>query len=129
MNFLGMGPLEILVILAIAFIFLGPERMIDAAKTLGKLAREARSIASEVPRVVVEDDDLKIVSDGKTTSLSGAPPPAEQAPSAPPRPAAPSDRADSGAGSEPDAPIAFSRQSPPPPPEAEAGESRDAASR
>ena len=69
MNILGMGPLEILVIALIAFIFLGPERMTDAARLVGKAIREGRNIASDIPRVVVEDDDIKVVERGKSTSL------------------------------------------------------------
>ena len=69
MNILGMGPLEILVIALIAFIFLGPERMSDAVRLLGKAFREGRNIASTIPRVVVEDDDIKVVERGRSTSL------------------------------------------------------------
>ena len=69
MNILGMGPLEILLIALIAFIFLGPERMSDAARLLGKAIREGRNIASTIPRVVLEDDDIKVVERGRSTSL------------------------------------------------------------
>ena len=48
MNILGMGPLEIIVILLLAFIFLGPTKMIDAARALGKASREFRRMASEL---------------------------------------------------------------------------------
>ncbi len=48
MSFLGMGTLEILIILLVAFIFLGPERMIDAARTLGKWTGELRRMGSTV---------------------------------------------------------------------------------
>ncbi len=65
--------MEIILILIIAFIFLGPERMVDAARLLGKVVQEGRNLASQVPRVVVEDDDIKLVSGGQTTSLSGQP--------------------------------------------------------
>jgi len=68
-NILGMGPLEILVIALIAFIFLGPERMSDVVRLLGKAVREGRNIASTIPRVVVEDDDIKVVERGRSTSL------------------------------------------------------------
>ena len=61
MNFLGMGPLEIVLILVIAFIFLGPERMVDAARLLGKAVREGRRLATELPRVVIEDDEIKVI--------------------------------------------------------------------
>ena len=123
MNFLGMGFLEILIILIIAFIFLGPERMIDAARMLGKLVREARNIASEVPRVVVDDDDIKIVSGGETTSLTGQPAPTASA--KPPATNAPA-RAESdataesadGADGDGGAPVSFARGSAPPATEA-----------
>ena len=125
MSFLGMGFMEILIILIIAFIFLGPERMIDAAKMLGRLVREARSIASEIPRVVVEDDDIKIVNGGETTSLTGQGQPA-QPPAKPPataRAAEPEADADAEApdGGGAPGPVAFSRRSPP---DAENGENR-----
>ena len=86
MNILGMGPLEILLIALIAFIFLGPERMSDAARLLGKVVREGRNIASTIPRVVVEDDDIKVVERGRSTSLINDPP--AEAPTTEPEPPA-----------------------------------------
>lgn len=71
MSFLGMGPLEIVIILLIAFIVLGPERMIDAARFLGRMVGEGRKLASDMPRVVVEDDDIKVVNAGETISVMG----------------------------------------------------------
>lgn len=47
MNIFGMGPLELIVILLLAFIFLGPSKMVDAARVLGKASREFRRMASE----------------------------------------------------------------------------------
>ena len=114
-----MGIMEILIILIIAFIFLGPERMIDAAKMLGRLVREARSIASEIPRVVVEDDDIKIVNGGETTSLTGQGQPAK--PSATARAAEPEADAETPDDGGAPGPVAFSRRSPP---DAENGENR-----
>ena len=70
MSFLGMGPLEIVIILLIAFIVLGPERMMEAARYLGRLVGEGRKLASEMPRVVVEDDDIKVVNAGETISMT-----------------------------------------------------------
>ena len=70
MSFLGMGPLEIVIILVIAFIVLGPERMIDAVRFLGRMVGEGRKLASEMPRVVVEDDDIKVVNAGETISMT-----------------------------------------------------------
>lgn len=71
MSILGMGPLEILVVALIAFIVLGPDRMVDAARFLGRMVGEGRRLASEMPRVVVEDDDIKVVNAGETISVMG----------------------------------------------------------
>ena len=60
MSFLGMGTFEILVILLVAFIFLGPERMIDTARTLGKWTGELRRMGSTVQ---AEMDDLTNIGD------------------------------------------------------------------
>ena len=57
MNFLGMGTPEILVVLLLAFLLLGPERMINAAKMLGKYAGEMRRMASEIPDITLEGDE------------------------------------------------------------------------
>ena len=57
MNILGMGSLEILAVLLVAFIFLGPNRMVEAARFLGKMAREARRLTAELPDLVMEEDE------------------------------------------------------------------------
>ena len=145
MSFLGIGPLEIIVVLIIALIVLGPERMLDAARMLGKFVRDAKEVARQVPRVVVEDDDVKIVSDGKATSLTGAdsPPPSpksDRRPESAAASAAPSEDApapaptnaddDRDINREDDAPVAFSRQSATESEtETETSESRDRADR
>ena len=56
MNFLGMGPLEILVIALIAFILLGPQRMVDAARLLGKTTKEVRRMTDELPKIVLDEE-------------------------------------------------------------------------
>ena len=70
MSILGMGPLEIVVVALIAFIVLGPDRMVDAARFLGRMVGEGRRLAAEMPRVVVEDDDIKVVNAGETISMT-----------------------------------------------------------
>ena len=52
-----MGTPEILVVLLLAFLLLGPERMINAAKLLGKYAGEMRRMASEIPDITLEGDE------------------------------------------------------------------------
>ena len=55
MSVLGMGYVELLVILLVAFIFLGPERMVDAARLLGKAVREVRNMAADLPSLDLDE--------------------------------------------------------------------------
>ena len=71
MNLFGIGNLELLWVLVIALIVLGPARMVDAAKTAGKFWREAQHV-------------LRATADAATVEFD-APPPA----GAPPRNPAP----------------------------------------
>lgn len=56
MNIIGMGPLEVLVILLLAFILLGPQKMVDGARLLGRAYREVRRMSAELPAMVIEDE-------------------------------------------------------------------------
>ena len=44
MNFLGMGPLEMVVVLVVAFLVLGPGKSIDLARSAGKAFRDLRAM-------------------------------------------------------------------------------------
>ena len=59
MSFLGMGPFEIIIVLLVAFIFLGPERMAEAARTIGKWTGEIRRMGAgaraEMDDLIAED--------------------------------------------------------------------------
>ena len=48
MNFLGMGSLETITILVIAFLAFGPSKSIEMARTAGKLLRELRRNFNEI---------------------------------------------------------------------------------
>ena len=48
---LGMGSLEILVILLISFLLLGPQKMISGARMLGDLMAEAKRFDQQIPHV------------------------------------------------------------------------------
>ena len=100
MSFLGMSYLEILVVALVAFVFLGPERMVDMARKLGKMVSTVRAMAADLPSI--EDLDL----DGTREQARAGTRPASARESVP-------DRSDEGL--EEDRPVAF-RASPPPPP-------------
>ena len=51
MNFLGMSYVEIFVVALVAFVFLGPEKMADTAKKLGRIVREVRKMAADLPSI------------------------------------------------------------------------------
>ncbi len=52
---MGMGTMEILVILLVSFILLGPQKMLEASRMLGKAIGQMRRIVEEIPRVDLED--------------------------------------------------------------------------
>jgi sec-independent protein translocase protein TatA len=56
-GFVNIGPLEILVVLIIALIVLGPQRLPDAAKAVGKGMREFRDSLSEATGDEKHDDE------------------------------------------------------------------------
>ena len=51
-----MGPLEVLVIALVAFILLGPQRMVDAARLMGKATKEVRRMTDELPKIVLDEE-------------------------------------------------------------------------
>ena len=56
MNFLGMGMPEIVVIMVIAFLALGPSKSIEMARTTGKVLRDLRRTFNEITAAVTLDD-------------------------------------------------------------------------
>ena len=59
MGFLDMGPLEILLILVIALIIWGPEKIPEIAQTLGKIVRTLRKTTFDLTSAVTKEIDLK----------------------------------------------------------------------
>mgnify|MGYP001460471990 CR=1 FL=1 len=57
MNIFGMGTLEILLIMLIAFIFLGPEKMIAGAKKLGQLTRDAKNLSTNFNTILLDEEN------------------------------------------------------------------------
>ena len=56
MNFFGIGTLELLVILVVAFVALGPGKTVEVARTIGKITREARRTFTEITDAVSLED-------------------------------------------------------------------------
>jgi sec-independent protein translocase protein TatA len=64
MDFLGIGPFEVLLILLIAFIIFGPQKLMEMSKTAGKTMRElsrSASALSEKLNQEIKIDGLSIV--------------------------------------------------------------------
>lgn len=57
MNFFGIGGMELIVILLLAFIILGPKQLITVAKGLGRTISELRNAMNQFTRLVEDDDD------------------------------------------------------------------------
>jgi sec-independent protein translocase protein TatA len=75
------GPLELIIILVIALLILGPGRLPDVGSALGKSIREFRKAASDV------QDSVKLDTTASTSQAATAPAAAETPP--PPPGAAP----------------------------------------
>ena len=67
MNFLGMGSIEIVVVLLVAFIVLGPKRMTEAARMLGKATREIRRMTEGLPEMMLDEEDKSQVPEWRRT--------------------------------------------------------------
>ena len=58
MNILGIGPMEMLVIFLLAFLILGPDRMMEVARGLRKGLSELRKLTAELPDIKSELSEL-----------------------------------------------------------------------
>lgn len=65
MDFLGIGPLEILVVAVVAFLFLGPARMMEVTRSLGKVMRDVRRATSDLPSLLSLDEPAVQPPSGK----------------------------------------------------------------
>jgi sec-independent protein translocase protein TatA len=74
----SIGPLELIIILAIALLIVGPKRLPEMGNAFGRTIREFRKATTEVT------DGASVQADPKP-----APPPAAAAPPAPPAEASP----------------------------------------
>jgi TatA/E family protein of Tat protein translocase len=83
---LGMG--ELLVILVIALLFLGPKKLPDVASTLGKAIRSFRKATNELTDQLQVDDEVKRPLQELKAALRDEPVPHVMATQAPKPPAA-----------------------------------------
>ena len=80
MNFGGVGGLELLVIMVVAMLVLGPSRMASTARTLGKVSRELRKGAEVIPNFLEEIQGApeREEDDAPEEDDAAAPPPGAQ---------------------------------------------------
>ena len=57
MNFMGMGMMEVGVVLLVAFLVLGPSRTINSARTAGRILSDLRRSFNEVMEAVNLEQD------------------------------------------------------------------------
>ena len=55
MNLFGVGSLEIIIILLVAFLVLGPNQLLGVAKGLGKVMRALRNATGQFTRMLEEE--------------------------------------------------------------------------
>ena len=56
MDFLGIGPMELTFTIVVALIVLGPAKMLEVTRALGKILREIRRTTSELPDLLSLDE-------------------------------------------------------------------------
>jgi len=59
MDFLGVSPLQLLTIVVIAYVFLGPKKMGETGRTLGKALRQLRRHTAEFTALLMEDTEAE----------------------------------------------------------------------
>ena len=62
---LNVGPLELLVVLAVALVVVGPERLPELARSVGRVLRQFREVQDEVRNMVSSEvnDDMREAAD------------------------------------------------------------------
>lgn len=77
MNFMGVGNLEILVVLTLALLILGPKRLASTARSLGQVIGQLRQASENLPNLVDEilegTDDPKDKRDLQSAPLPSPP--------------------------------------------------------
>ena len=79
MDIFGIGPLELVFVLVVALLVLGPGKMVDVAKNLGKVVRELQRATAELPKLVSLEDE-KPTPPPERQQISESPPKDSQEP-------------------------------------------------
>jgi sec-independent protein translocase protein TatB len=78
----GLSMTEVIIILALALLLLGPDQLPTLAKSLGKGLRELRKATDDIKNQF-EQEIAKVDLDEPPRMIAPVPPPAEKAPAAP----------------------------------------------
>ena len=69
----SVGPMELVIVLVIALIILGPKRLPEAGKSLGKGMREFKNSIAGMAGNDDEDEERGTISASKSTTVADAP--------------------------------------------------------
>ena len=56
---MGIGPPELLVVMVIALLILGPQRLARTARTVGKMVRQMKEMGGEFTRALLDEAEDK----------------------------------------------------------------------
>ena len=74
MNFFGIGTLELMVILLVAFVALGPGKTVEVARTIGRMVREARRTFTDIMDAANPVEPTPTRRDAETSPRTTVPP-------------------------------------------------------
>ncbi len=69
MDFFGIGPGEVLLIIVIALIVLGPGKIVHFSREMGKMAHAFRKASSDLTAQITKELDVEEKSQNKTPPL------------------------------------------------------------
>ena len=70
MDFMGIGPFELILILILGFLFFGPEKLPGMAAKAGKLYRNFRKATLDLSKTISEDISTEVKPEKETKTLS-----------------------------------------------------------
>ena len=70
----SVGPMELVIVLVIALVILGPKRLPEAGRAIGKGMREFKDSISGITGNDDDDDDVRTIAATKTTTTAASTP-------------------------------------------------------